>query len=305
MLVSTSAIKKLSNKKHMLKDIQVQWYTRTDLPLAWEPAGVWNERLIESRCPLHWAGQRREHRMPPWWTPPASSWILLTPGKQEEHKVDKTAVKWWKRHKKGVRLTGFVPLWKWRRRLAAFKSPSGVEPCPLRRGGGVRGQDNTPVCFSLCSSVTLEVCDTGGWVCYFLLLLSEYVRPSPQCFTHLYHFVPRSLTPLISLTLFRLQRSFFYSFLLPASGKKRKKDKGLFDCVLESDRKEVVRSTTVTCRSKLQMVCSNDKIKKQSGRNFIAVVVKVETLSKFSFLYKKCAFINLCAIWNRPFKFVI
>lgn len=92
----------------------------------------------------------------------------------------------WRRKRRGVQLTGFVSLWEWRRRLAAFKSPSGAGPRPLRGGGagGVRGQYNTPVCFSLSLSVTLDVCDKGGWVCFFFLS-TEWV-PLPLSLSLLY-----------------------------------------------------------------------------------------------------------------------
>lgn len=66
--------------------------------------------------------------------------------------------------KRGVQLIGFVSLTEWRRQLAAFKSPSGAEPRPLRGGGarGTKGQYNTPVCLSLSLSVMLEAYDKGG-----------------------------------------------------------------------------------------------------------------------------------------------
>lgn len=78
----------------------------------------------------------------------------------------------WRRKRIGVQLTGFVSLWEWRRRLAAFKSPSGAGPRPLR-GGGAEGSEravqHTCLFLSLSLSVTLEVCDKGGWVCFFFL----------------------------------------------------------------------------------------------------------------------------------------
>lgn len=67
-------------------------------------------------------------------------------------------------------LLGCVSLWKWMRRLSAFKSPAGAEPLPLRRRSSSRvGSERAEQHTCLFLSVMLEVCDKGGWVSRFFL----------------------------------------------------------------------------------------------------------------------------------------
>ena len=103
-----------------------------------------------------------------------TSFIILTPASSQQQGGGKRrrrreegggGGKRWRRKWRGVRLTGFVSLWEWRRRRrAAFKSPSGAESRPLRGGGGgggggERGGSTTHLFVSL--SLSLSLCNAG------------------------------------------------------------------------------------------------------------------------------------------------
>lgn len=139
----------------------------------------------------------------------------------------------WRRKRRGVQLTGFVSLWEWRRRLAAFKSPSGAGPRPLRGGGAGEWEAVQHTCLFL----SLPLCNARRvWQrrMSLLFLPFHWVSTSP------------SLTRLYS-------GGFLFCFLLLAKIKFEPclHIYAVCMCVFEvkRDRKEVVRSTTVTCRS--------------------------------------------------------